>query len=79
MSNKWFKFYGQDYLTDPKMLSLTPAEKALWITLLCLASASSDEGTIKYVSEQKIMALTGIEPLDEEWKKCEGFLKKFEE
>ena len=53
---KWFKFYGQDYLTDPKMLSLSPTEKALWITILCLASANN--GVIKYINEEKLMTLT---------------------
>lgn len=73
----WFKFYGQDYLTDPKMLSLTPVMRALWLTVLCLAS--SNDGTIRYVSEGKIMTLTGMMPLDEEWAENEGFLSRFQE
>lgn len=72
----WFKFYGQEYLTDPKMMSLSPVEKALWLTMLCLAS--NNEGEINHIDEQKIMLMTGISPLDDEWTENEGFLKHFE-
>lgn len=73
----WFKFYGQEFLTDPKMLSLTPIQRALWTTMLCLASSSDEEGVIKYIDESKIMQLTNISPLDDEWNENEGFLDKF--
>lgn len=76
MAKTWFKFYGQEYLSDPKMLSLQPLEKALWLTMLCLASASNEEGVIKYIDEDKIMRITGL--THEERVKTEGFLTKFE-
>ena len=72
----WFKFYGQEYLSDPKMLSLSAVEKALWLTLLCLASSSDDEGVIRYIDEEKIMNLTGLTNDEKEANK--NFLSKFE-
>lgn len=75
----WFKFYGQEFLSDPKMLSLTALERSLWLTLLCLGSASDEEGVIKYIDEQKIKVLTNLSPLDDEWDTEDGFLKHFEE
>lgn len=39
---QWFKFFGQDFLTDPKMLMLSENERLCWITLLCLAATAFD-------------------------------------
>lgn len=72
----WFKFYGQEYLTDPKMMNLDPTERALWLTLLCLAS--QDNGVIKYADSEKIMILTGIMPNDNAFTKYYDFLIRFE-
>lgn len=57
----WFKFYGQEFLSDPKMLSLDTTEKVLWLVILCLASSSEEEGVIRYISSQKIIQLAGIQ------------------
>lgn len=73
----WFKFYGKEFLSDPKMLSLTAIEKGLWLTILCLASSSEEQGVIKYITEEKIKILAGISFTDEEWSINEGFLNKF--
>jgi hypothetical protein len=77
----WFKFYGQEFLSDPKMLSLTATDKGIWLTLLCLASASGEEGTIRYVNTEKIMLIAGVNPLleQEDWEDQKGFLKRFED
>lgn len=75
----WFKFYGQEFLTDPKMLSLSALERSLWLTMLCLASSSSEEGVIDYIDEYKIKILTNLSPLDDEWSIVDGFLSRFEE
>ncbi len=71
----WFKFYGQEFLADPKMDYLSAPEISIWLTLLCLASMSDEEGTIKYCSEEKIMRKARLN--DEEIMKNRNFLKKF--
>lgn len=75
---KWFKFYGQDYLSDPKMLSLNACERSCWITLLSYGSVN-DEGIIEYLNEEQLMLQAGISPTSEEWERTKGILKKFEE
>lgn len=72
----WFKFYGQEFLTDPKMMSLTAIEKSLWITLLCLAS--QNDGVIDHIDQYKVMVLTGISPIDDEWENEPYFFETFE-
>ncbi len=52
LTMKWFKFYGQDYLSDPKMLSLSSAERSCWITLLCYSSVN-DNGMITVINWNK--------------------------
>lgn len=75
---KWFKFYGGDYLNDGKIGSLTPQEKCVWITLLCLASISDNRGEIHYYDEDKIMATAGLSPMRDEWKETKGILRKLQ-
>ncbi len=63
MANQWFKFYGGEYLSDPKILQLTAQERSCWVTLLCLAN-QSENGVVKFLSEKQLLALSGItEPL----------------
>lgn len=58
---KWFKFYGQDYLTDSKLGSLNPFQRLMWVTLLCVASQDDEKtGILKFVRESRIMALSGL-------------------
>ena len=75
---EWFKFFGGEFLSDPKMLSLTAEEKSCWITLLCYASISKIPGEIEYLDEYKLMIVSGIEATDEGWDRTQGVLKKFE-
>lgn len=75
---KWFKFWGGDYLNDGKIQNLSPAEKCVWITLLCLASISDNRGLVNYYDEDKVMALAGLSPLHDEWNETKGILKKLE-
>jgi hypothetical protein len=59
---KWFKFYGQDWLTDTKILQLSVEDRLCFITLLCLASSNDDDiGTIRSCNESVIIRLSGIE------------------
>lgn len=74
---KWFKFYGQDYLSDPKMLSLSASERSCWITLLCYSSVN-DNGMITFISEEQLMLQAGLWVTSDEWDKTLGVLKKFE-
>ena len=78
MAKYWFKFYGGDYLSDPKMLAFSAVERSCWLTLLCYASmADGNEGEIKHLTEERLMSVSGINHLDDEWEKTKGVLKKF--
>lgn len=80
MANQWFKFYGAEYLSDPKMDRLTVQERSCWITLLCMASQT--EGKIRYLSVEGLLNKSGIhfDPYDSsEWDKALGVLKTFEQ
>lgn len=74
---KWFKFYGQDYLSDPKMLSLNACERSCWVTLLAYGSVN-DNGVITFLSEEQVMLQAGISPMNDEWEIAQGVLKKLE-
>src|SRR3990167_2897240 len=76
MSSQWFKFYGGEYLSDPKMLILTASERSCWLTLLCYASMTGKGGSIIYLTEDMLMAQSGIKPLDKEWMDTRGVLEK---
>lgn len=58
-ANKWLKFYGGEYLSDPKMDAFDGNERSIWITILSLAS-QTDDGWIKYTNEQKLLEKAGI-------------------
>ena len=77
---KWFKFYGGDYLGDPKILSLTAQERSCWITLLCYASLTED-GKIRHLTEEILITQAGVsfDPYDDtEMKNLKDILKKLE-
>lgn len=81
MINPWFKFYGSEYLSDPKIASLSPQERSCWITLLCLSSTSSVPGMIEYLTVEVLLNKSGIslDPYNpEEWDRCLSVLAKFE-
>ena len=77
---KWFKFYGGEYLSDPKIMSLSPAERSCWVTLLCLASTNddnNDNGIVRYLTEERLMIFAGLDTSMEEWEKTKNILEKF--
>ena len=79
--NQWFKFYGGEYLSDPKMGSLQAQERSIWITLLSLASISSISGIIEFLTIEVLLKKSGIEfdpYTPEEWNNSLGILAKFE-
>jgi len=76
---KWFKFYGQDFIGDPKMGVLTPPQRLLWVYLLSLASQSDKkDGLLKYITLDHLRMLAGITPEYEDYKLTEKTLEIFE-
>jgi len=79
MANQWFKFYGGEYLSDPKIERLSPAERSCWLTLLCMASMT-DDGVIEFLTVESLLTKSGIRmnPYNEgDWEKCQGILVLF--
>lgn len=76
---QWFKFYGQDFLTDPKMRVLTVEEKMCWVVLMCLANAEDKKGKISFLNEEEVMRQASVEEGSPMWEATKGFLDKFEE
>ena len=77
---KWFKFYGQDWLTDPKIIAMNRIDKLLYLTLLCMASAENKNGLVSRCTDETIIHLAGIEqdPYndDSDYERAQGFLKR---
>lgn len=75
----WFKFYGSDFLSDPKIARLSPLERSCWITILCLASMTED-GIIEFLTVETLLNKSGIQfdPYQpEEWERALSVLTKF--
>jgi hypothetical protein len=78
MANQWFKFYGAEFMSDPKIGRLSAAERSCWLTILCMASQTN--GVIEYLTVDDLLSKSGIKwnPYDEgDWEKCQGILIKF--
>ena len=78
-AQKWFKFYGQEYLSDPKIERLTPVERSCWLTILCMASTT--DGVIRFLTIEALLNRSGVhfDPYrPDEWENALGILKKFE-
>lgn len=71
---KWFKFYGQDWLTDLKIMRLSVVDRICYVTLLCLASSSSEQGVVHDCDEYSIIALTHMS--NDESESAIGFLDR---
>lgn len=78
MANQWFKFYGGEYLSDPKVLVLSASERSCWITLMCYASVTDNGGVINHLDEKILMIQAGVPADNDEWERTKGVLKKFE-
>lgn len=72
---QWFKFYGSEFLSDPKIVPLNAGERSCWITLLCFAS-QTENGVVRFINEEQLKAMSGIIAGDEMWIKCTGILEK---
>lgn len=79
MANQWFKFYGAEFLGDPKIGRLSSAERSCWVTLLCMGSQT--DGVIEYLSVDDLLEKSGIKwnPYSEggDWENCQSILVKF--
>lgn len=76
---KWFKFYGADFLLDPKMMELNSTEKIMWVTLMCLASANGEDGWVRHINNIRLATFAGVTPLDDDYNLVKGTLEHFEE
>lgn len=70
--------YGGEYLSDPKMKSLTDSERSCWLTLLCYASISSVEGEVMHLTEKQLLIDSGVDPLSDNWNATTGILARFD-
>ena len=79
---KWFKFYGQDWLTDLKIMRMSIEDRLCFITLLCLASSEENGGIVKNCDEEALIQLTHLyeDPYDgvNEVSRARGCLKRYE-
>lgn len=79
---RWFKFYGQDWLTDLKVRRLSLEDKMCFITLLCLASTADEGGLVRNCDEFTLIELSNLRdnPYDDnnEYRRAIGCLKRYE-
>jgi hypothetical protein len=73
----WFKFYGKDFLTDPKIRRLNPIHQLMWVYLLCHAS-DTESGHVRFIDENDLVTATGIMPQDDDFEGAKGFFAKCE-
>jgi hypothetical protein len=77
MANQWFKFYGAEWLSDPKRDQLTATEQNCFVTILCYAQLLNDNGRLKNVTEDVILAKSGVTKDSVEWSKTVTVFEKF--
>ena len=75
---QWFKFYGQDFFSDPKIMALTVEEKLCFIALLSMANAEDKCGLISNVNPASVLGLIAADPESPMWKEALNFIEKFE-
>jgi hypothetical protein len=77
---KWFKFYGQDWLTDMKIMKMSMEDRLCYITLLSLASAAGEGGLVRNCDEDSLIKLSNIpdDPIHDfnPYEKAKGFLER---
>lgn len=57
----WFKFYHNKWLSDPAIVTLAPADRLCYITILCLAAQDDErQGRVTRCNESDILAVTHI-------------------
>lgn len=77
MNMEWFKFYGKDFLTDPKIHRLNPIQQLMWVKLMCYAS--NDDGNVRYLTEEELGNACKIDGFSEDlYEMTKGFYDKVE-
>lgn len=74
----WYRFYGGDWLSDPKVMLLSAGERMCFVTLMCIVSANDSTDGSTIISEKKLMLHSGVDPDSEEWDRIKGVLVKLE-
>jgi uncharacterized phage protein (TIGR02220 family) len=81
--SKWFKFYGQDWLTDAKVIRLSGEYRLCYLTLLCLRAALPEPGPVVLMDEDSLLDIAHIanDPSAEHnpYEVAQGCLAKFEQ
>lgn len=72
---RWFKFYGQDFLTDSKLMDFNCVERLLWVYILSIANAEDKNGIIPHLTEEKLFRYANISS-EEDRKLGKGILQK---
>lgn len=58
---RWFKFYGQDWMTDPKIAGMSMEDRLCFLTLLCIASSDTKgDGVVKGITEDVLISMARI-------------------
>jgi hypothetical protein len=57
---KWFKFYGQDWISDPKIASMRMEDKLCLIALFTIASSEEKDGYIPSLTEEQLITIARI-------------------
>lgn len=69
MSMPWFRLYSET-VSDPKIQTLDLCTKWMWITALCVASASEERGALRFcdvtVTFQELSQIAGVTSQDGE-------------
>lgn len=79
MTNPWFKFYGAEYLSDPKLLGMNANVRSCWLTLLCYASISDEPGVVRYLTEEQLIIQAGVPLAGKDFEDTVGVLGRFAE
>ena len=78
---KWFKFYGQDWLTDLKVMRMSPEDRLCFLTLLCLASSADEEGIVRDCPEEALIEMTHLpyDPYNDDnpFNRAKGCLQRY--
>lgn len=79
---RWFKFYGQDWHTDPKIAGMGMEDRLCLVALFTIAASEEKNGFIPSLSEESLIKLAGIPDWPESdynpMEKAIGVLNRYE-